>query len=44
MRKTFLVAMLSLIAFVTPYAADYYTVSEIMAIYESLGLAQGQTS
>ena len=44
MRKTFLVAMLSLIAFVTPYAADYYTVSEIMAIYESLGLAQGTTS
>ena len=44
MRKTLLAAILSLIAFVAPQAAEYYMVSEIIEIYNSLGLAQGATS
>lgn len=44
MKKTLFAAILSLIAFVAPQSANYYTVSEIIDIYNSLGLDQGATS
>jgi len=36
--------MIAIIAFVAPQAADYYTVSELMEIYNNLGLSQGTKS
>ena len=45
MKKFFLVAILSLIAFVAPLAAeDYLTVAQVMETYNGLNLASGQTS
>lgn len=44
MKNHLLVAMLSLIAFVAPQASEYYTVSEIMEIYNDLNLSSGSTS
>ena len=44
MKKTFLTAVLALIAFMAPQAADYYTVAELIEIYNSLGLATSAVS
>lgn len=44
MKKTFFAAVFALIAFAAPQAAGYYTVSELMDIYNSLGLSSGTTS
>ncbi|MBO4690785.1 MAG: hypothetical protein J5621_07915 [Paludibacteraceae bacterium] len=44
MKKIFTVAMLSLIAFVAPKAEDFYTVAQIMDIYNNLNLENAGTS
>ncbi|MCR5049796.1 MAG: hypothetical protein K6A36_01795 [Paludibacteraceae bacterium] len=44
MKKIFTLTILALMTFITPQAADYNTVAEIMNIYSELNLENNQTS
>ena len=44
MKKIFFLAILSLLTFVAPQAADFYTVAEIIEVYNNLGLSSGASS
>ena len=44
MKKFLLLAIVSLMTFAAPYAADYYTVADFIKVYEGLNLSSGSTS